>query len=44
MKQATPYALIFKFYWFRLFCVALIWFMYNVSLKRLCSQAWIDEI
>ncbi|KAH6696785.1 major facilitator superfamily domain-containing protein [Plectosphaerella plurivora] len=31
MKQATPYALIFKFYWFRLFCVALIWFMYNFS-------------
>jgi hypothetical protein len=36
MKKATPYALIFRFYWFRLLCVALIWFMYNVCRPSLC--------
>lgn len=32
MKRETPYMLVLKFYWFRLFCVSLIWFLYNVSL------------
>lgn len=32
MKQAkVPYFLIFKFYWFRLSIVAIIWFIYNFS-------------
>ena len=31
MKKATPYKLVIGFYGFRLFCVSLIWFLYNVS-------------
>lgn len=30
MKKATPYKLVIGFYGFRLFCVSLIWFLYNV--------------
>lgn len=30
MRQNTPYLLVFKFYGFRLFCVSLVWFLYNV--------------
>ncbi|KAL6860761.1 glycerophosphoinositol permease [Amphichorda felina] len=31
MKRKTPYMLVLKFYGFRLFCVSLIWFLYNFS-------------
>ncbi|KAJ4158155.1 uncharacterized protein LMH87_008694 [Akanthomyces muscarius] len=31
MRRHTPYRLVFKFYGFRLFCVSLIWFLYNFS-------------
>lgn len=31
MRRQTPYLLVLKFYWFRLLCVSLIWFLYNVS-------------
>ncbi|KAM5341170.1 hypothetical protein ACJ41O_015279 [Fusarium nematophilum] len=31
MRRSTPYLLVLKFYWFRLLCVSLIWFMYNFS-------------
>ncbi|TQV94685.1 MFS phospholipid transporter [Cordyceps javanica] len=31
MRRHTPYLLVFKFYGFRLFCVSLIWFLYNFS-------------
>ncbi|KAJ2966511.1 hypothetical protein NQ176_g10118 [Zarea fungicola] len=31
MRRSTPYLLVLKFYWFRLFCVSLVWFLYNVS-------------
>ncbi|ATY60386.1 MFS phospholipid transporter Git1 [Cordyceps militaris] len=31
MRHHTPYLLVFKFYGFRLFCVSLIWFLYNFS-------------
>lgn len=30
MRRSTPYLLVFKFYGFRLFCVSLVWFLYNV--------------
>lgn len=34
MKHVTvPYGLVFKYYWFRLFAVSLIWFIYDVSEK-----------
>ncbi|KAF1732365.1 putative metabolite transport protein [Beauveria bassiana] len=29
MRRHTPYLLVLKFYGFRLFCVSLIWFLYN---------------
>lgn len=31
MRRQTPYALVFRFYGFRLFCVSLVWFLYNFS-------------
>lgn len=31
MRRKTPYKLVFQFYWFRLACVSLIWFLYNVG-------------
>ncbi|EXU99180.1 MFS transporter [Metarhizium robertsii] len=31
MRRQTPYILVLKFYWFRLLCVSLIWFLYNFS-------------
>ncbi|KFH43148.1 metabolite transport protein -like protein [Hapsidospora chrysogenum ATCC 11550] len=31
MRKATPYRLVLGFYGFRLFCVSLIWFLYNFS-------------
>lgn len=34
MKKKTPYMLVLKFYGFRLFCVSLIWFLYNVRTTR----------
>lgn len=35
MRRQTPYLLVLKFYWFRLFCVSLIWFLYDVRHPRL---------
>lgn len=35
MKKTTPYWLVLKFYWARLLCVSLIWFMYNVRAPSL---------
>ena len=34
MRHKTPYLLVLKFYGFRLFCVSLIWFLYDVSHPR----------
>ncbi|KAM4067056.1 major facilitator superfamily protein [Hirsutella rhossiliensis] len=31
MRRQTPYMLVLRFYWFRLFCVSLIWFLYDFS-------------
>ncbi|KAG6063120.1 hypothetical protein E4U32_001632 [Claviceps aff. humidiphila group G2b] len=31
MRKNTPYLLVLRFYWWRLFCVSLIWFMYDFS-------------
>ncbi|KAF5018307.1 hypothetical protein F66182_9732 [Fusarium sp. NRRL 66182] len=31
MKRQTPYWLVLRFYWFRLFCISLVWFLYNFS-------------
>ncbi|KAF5000521.1 hypothetical protein FGRMN_1688 [Fusarium graminum] len=31
MKRQTPYWLVLRYYWFRLFCVSLVWFLYNFS-------------
>lgn len=31
MKRKTPYVLVLKYYWWRLFCVSIIWFLYDVS-------------
>ncbi|POR37718.1 Putative metabolite transport protein [Tolypocladium paradoxum] len=31
MRRQTPYLLVLKFYWFRLFCVSVIWFLYDFS-------------
>ncbi|KAK2599108.1 glycerophosphoinositol permease [Conoideocrella luteorostrata] len=31
MRKQTPYWMVLKFYWFRLFCVSLVWFLYNFS-------------
>ena len=36
MRKKTPYWLVLKFYWFRLLCVSMVWFLYNVSLWRAC--------
>ncbi|PHH59987.1 hypothetical protein CDD81_2221 [Ophiocordyceps australis] len=32
MRRKTPYLLVLRFYWFRLFCVSLIWFLYDFSI------------
>lgn len=39
MRRQTPYILVLKFYWFRLLCVSLIWFLYNVRVPgmRTCT-------
>ncbi|KAK7408064.1 glycerophosphoinositol permease [Neonectria punicea] len=31
MKRQTPYSLVLRFYWWRLLCVSLVWFLYNFS-------------
>ncbi|QUC21802.1 uncharacterized protein UV8b_06043 [Ustilaginoidea virens] len=31
MRKKTPYWLVLKFYWFRLLCVSMVWFLYNFS-------------
>ncbi|RCI10016.1 hypothetical protein L249_8695 [Ophiocordyceps polyrhachis-furcata BCC 54312] len=31
MRRETPYLLVFRYYWFRLFCVSLVWFLYDFS-------------
>ncbi|GAO19234.1 uncharacterized protein UV8b_00080 [Ustilaginoidea virens] len=31
MRNNTPYLLVLRFYWFRLLCVSLIWFLYDFS-------------
>ncbi|KAG5920346.1 hypothetical protein E4U42_006220 [Claviceps africana] len=31
MRQNTPYLLVLRFYWWRLLCVSLIWFVYDFS-------------
>jgi MFS family permease len=31
MRRQTPYWLVLRYYWFRLFCVSLVWFLYNFS-------------
>ncbi|KAG5979514.1 hypothetical protein E4U55_005090 [Claviceps digitariae] len=31
MRQNTPYLLVLRFYWLRLLCVSLIWFLYDFS-------------
>ncbi|KAJ3550314.1 hypothetical protein NM208_g39 [Fusarium decemcellulare] len=31
MRRQTPYWLVFRFYWFRLLCISLVWFLYNFS-------------
>ncbi|PFH56413.1 hypothetical protein XA68_16545 [Ophiocordyceps unilateralis] len=31
MRRKTPYRLVIRYYWFRLFCVSLIWFLYDFS-------------
>jgi hypothetical protein len=35
MKRKTPYTLVLKYYWWRLLCVSIIWFLYDVSLTSL---------
>lgn len=30
MKRKTPYTLVLKYYWWRLMCVSIIWFLYDV--------------
>lgn len=37
MKKETPYKLVLGFYGGRLFCVSLIWFLYNVRSSVLVS-------
>ncbi|KAK2608482.1 glycerophosphoinositol permease [Conoideocrella luteorostrata] len=32
MRKNTPYSLVLRFYWFRLLCVSLIWFLYDFSI------------
>ncbi|RTE82418.1 hypothetical protein BHE90_003070 [Fusarium euwallaceae] len=31
MRYQTPYWLVLRYYWFRLLCVSLVWFLYNFS-------------
>ncbi|OAQ58621.1 MFS phospholipid transporter [Pochonia chlamydosporia 170] len=31
MRKQTPYLLVLRFYWFRLLCVSIIWFLYDFS-------------
>ncbi|KJZ73324.1 hypothetical protein HIM_07328 [Hirsutella minnesotensis 3608] len=31
MRRKTPYVLVLRYYWFRLACVSLIWFLYDFS-------------
>lgn len=31
MRKQTPYLLILKFYWWRLLCVSIVWFLYDFS-------------
>ncbi|KAJ4244121.1 glycerophosphoinositol permease [Fusarium falciforme] len=31
MRHQTPYWLVLRYYWFRLLCVSLVWFLYNFS-------------
>ncbi|KAH8171883.1 sugar transporter domain-containing protein [Sarocladium implicatum] len=31
MKRKTPYSLVLKYYWWRLLCVSIIWFLYDFS-------------
>ncbi|CVK95466.1 related to GIT1-Glycerophosphoinositol transporter also able to mediate low-affinity phosphate trans [Fusarium mangiferae] len=31
MRRQTPYSLVLRYYWFRLLCVSLVWFLYNFS-------------
>lgn len=31
MRKQTPYLLVLQFYWFRLLCVSIIWFLYDFS-------------
>ncbi|PHH74045.1 hypothetical protein CDD80_3407 [Ophiocordyceps camponoti-rufipedis] len=31
MRRKTPYLLVLRYYWFRLFCVSLVWFLYDFS-------------
>jgi hypothetical protein len=33
MRHQTPYWLVLRYYWFRLLCVSLVWFLYNVSFQ-----------
>ncbi|MCJ1312540.1 hypothetical protein MMC25_006214 [Agyrium rufum] len=42
----TPWLLVIKFYWFRLFIVSLIWFCYDFSSYSfgIFSTAWLDTI
>ena len=42
----TPWRLVLKFYWFRLFVVSLIWFIYDFSAYSfsIYSSAWISVI
>lgn len=37
MKRKTPYALVLKYYWWRLLCVSIIWFLYDVSRPSLLT-------
>lgn len=38
MKHQTPYWLVLRYYWFRLLCVSLVWFLYNVSIRGLSNH------
>jgi MFS family permease len=31
MRKQTPYLLVLRFYWFRLLCISIIWFLYDFS-------------
>ena len=34
MRRQTPYALVLRYYWFRLACVSIVWFLYDVGFPR----------